>query len=572
MDDLILWFITMPNFDFGVKVIYFAFIVILMASIRDLAFVFLIYPFLIGKSHFSYAQDVKLGEGLMLDIHFNNDVLDVSGNSFNIELQDSFFGMDRFGNCEFALGFDSFLQLAKINKDSFQGLNDFTVSIWVKGENNNTGTFMSVANTSRDNEFNLNIATNGSVTSNIRNLANVQGIRIDGNTRITNGEWHHVVITRNGTSGEAKIYIDKKLDGTKTMPLGVIEVSNGGFVLGNDQDCVGGCYTNNQQFIGLLDDLRIYNRIVNSEEIDALFDYFDGQMNNTPLGSFRELEVCEDRVLLSIERDFDNFSWNTGSNSSTLEVSLSGRYIVNGMIKDCAYADTTDVVLKTLPSIGITASSSDLACEPSIILEASEGFDDYIWPDGSNGRVYSVNTSGVYFVKGISDCGEAISNQIEIFSTDIKVLEITSSSETIVCNEAVMLQASDGFKDYLWSTGEISSTIEVNAPGVYEVSVINQCGDELRKEIAITEDSNTDFFIPNTFTPNGDGKNDTFEIDYRLLGAQLIVVNRWGAKVFESANYQNEWDGEKLSDGSYYYLLSSPCLKKPIKAWVKILR
>lgn len=63
--------------------------------------------------------------------------------------------------------------------------------------------------------------------------------------------------------------------------------------------------------------------------------------------------------------------------------------------------------------------------------------------------------------------------------------------------------------------------------------------------------------IPNLFTPNGDGTNDTFEIRGLDLFAQndLVIVNRWGNEVFKATGYQNNWTGEGLNEGTYYYVL-----------------
>jgi gliding motility-associated-like protein len=66
-----------------------------------------------------------------------------------------------------------------------------------------------------------------------------------------------------------------------------------------------------------------------------------------------------------------------------------------------------------------------------------------------------------------------------------------------------------------------------------------------------------DLIIPNLFTPNGDGNNDTFEIrglDF-FDENDLVIVNRWGNEVYKSNNYQNEWTGEGLNEGTYYYVL-----------------
>jgi len=64
--------------------------------------------------------------------------------------------------------------------------------------------------------------------------------------------------------------------------------------------------------------------------------------------------------------------------------------------------------------------------------------------------------------------------------------------------------------------------------------------------------------IPNIFTPNGDGKNDVFEIKglESYPGSQLIIFNRWGNEVYRADNYLNNWNGSGLAEGTYYYILN----------------
>ena len=67
--------------------------------------------------------------------------------------------------------------------------------------------------------------------------------------------------------------------------------------------------------------------------------------------------------------------------------------------------------------------------------------------------------------------------------------------------------------------------------------------------------------IYNGFSPNGDGVNDTFKIDglEAYESHKLMVFNRWGNKVMESENYNNDWDGwwdeKRLPFGTYFYVL-----------------
>ncbi|WP_316736794.1 Calx-beta domain-containing protein [Pedobacter aquatilis] len=77
--------------------------------------------------------------------------------------------------------------------------------------------------------------------------------------------------------------------------------------------------------------------------------------------------------------------------------------------------------------------------------------------------------------------------------------------------------------------------------------------------------------IPNLFTPNGDGENDTFEIigldQYR--DNELQIINRWGNEVFRAKGYQNNWTGEGLNEGTYYYLLR---IKNPQTNQTEVLK
>jgi gliding motility-associated-like protein len=68
-----------------------------------------------------------------------------------------------------------------------------------------------------------------------------------------------------------------------------------------------------------------------------------------------------------------------------------------------------------------------------------------------------------------------------------------------------------------------------------------------------------EFIIPNVFTPppNSPGFNDFFEIRGLPANSKLQIFNRWGMLVFESNNYQNNWDAAQVEDDTYYYILKT---------------
>lgn len=86
-------------------------------------------------------------------------------------------------------------------------------------------------------------------------------------------------------------------------------------------------------------------------------------------------------------------------------------------------------------------------------------------------------------------------------------------------------------------------------------------------------------FVPNLISPNGDGASDTFIIPCAVSfpGSSLAIFNRWGGKIFETQNYQNDWDGkymgEPLPAGTYFYQLTlKDAVKTHLSGYVVIIR
>jgi len=79
--------------------------------------------------------------------------------------------------------------------------------------------------------------------------------------------------------------------------------------------------------------------------------------------------------------------------------------------------------------------------------------------------------------------------------------------------------------------------------------------------------------IPNVFTPNGDGVNETFEVKGIFPGKwQLVVINRFGKEVYRNTGYSNNWNGNELPAGVYYYHLQDRDTKRRYRGWVQIIR
>src|SRR5690606_26860544 len=111
--------------------------------------------------------------------------------------------------------------------------------------------------------------------------------------------------------------------------------------------------------------------------------------------------------------------------------------------------------------------------------------------------------------------------------------------------------------NYLWSTGETTHSIETEEAGIYRISVSNPHGCQGTDEIEVI-DCGIRVYIPNAFTPNGDGINDEFKVYIEGVNKfWLAIYDRWGNEVFFSENPNQGWNGTHLNQaanaGTYTY-------------------
>ena len=111
--------------------------------------------------------------------------------------------------------------------------------------------------------------------------------------------------------------------------------------------------------------------------------------------------------------------------------------------------------------------------------------------------------------------------------------------------EGVVWRLSDGTVIESWET-----THEFAADGQYAITGTLQrdkCQEQVSFELDILE-----LNIPNVLTRNNDGFNDVLKIT-SARPVSLTVFTRWGTKVYEAAEYQNDWSGSGLPAGIYFY-------------------
>ena len=89
------------------------------------------------------------------------------------------------------------------------------------------------------------------------------------NSAMEDNQWHHIVVTRSGTT--ASLYVDGTLiSPSLTVSASPLDVDSGGFMVGQDQDTLGGGFATGNSLAGEVDELRVYDRVLTSSEVSTL--------------------------------------------------------------------------------------------------------------------------------------------------------------------------------------------------------------------------------------------------------------------------------------------------------------
>ncbi len=125
---------------------------------------------------------------------------------------------------------------------------------------------------------------------------------------------------------------------------------------------------------------------------------------------------------------------------------------------------------------------------------------------------------------------------------------INLGPDTTMCNGySINLDAAQNNATYLWQDHSINSAYTVMHAGMYWVTVetYKHCSASDTVIISYTGCETPEIFIPNSFTPNGDGINDVFNIKTiaQFSKFNMFIYNRWGQLVFETDDAAEGWDG-----------------------------
>lgn len=309
--------------------------------------------------------------------------------------------------------------------------------------------------------------------------------------------------------------------------------------------------------------------------------------------------ICEGETLSLSASAADMYIW-TGPNGFSAvgqQITInnatpanSGIYHVDMARNGCTNSGSVNVVVN--PKVNATAGSNVTICQGDATRLQATGGTSYVWSPAtglSNPNVATPfanpSTTTNYTVTVTNSRGCSATASVKVTVLEPPVVNADKDKE-IIQGQSVMLNGKingSGYS-YYWSpttylsnpasltpvatpTDDITYTLyaTTGTPCNYEVS--DKVFIRVYKKVT----------VPNTFTPNGDGVNDNWDIEALITYPESLtqVFNRYGQMVYQSNGYSKPWDGRQngkpVPEGTYYYRID---LKngQVLSGWVAILR
>jgi gliding motility-associated-like protein len=264
---------------------------------------------------------------------------------------------------------------------------------------------------------------------------------------------------------------------------------------------------------------------------------------------------CEDEFINLSAGWPDNYSflWSNGQLSPSISVNTPGTYWVQVTSPGgCTSEDEIDLTMFTYPIVDLGIDQS--FCEGEVVLlDAGNSGLNFLWNTEETTQEVSVTSSNIYTVT--VDNGYCFTtDDISIIFTPLPQNEIPE--DIVFCFGIppyfVSLDAGNAGSTFLWDDGSTNPLLDISSPGLHSVEVTTPFGCVDVFYTNISESCDGSIYIPNSFTPNGDGINDVFFVyGENIERFNIAIYNRWGELIFTSIDPSVPWLGERR-DGDQY--------------------
>ncbi|MEO8589637.1 MAG: T9SS type B sorting domain-containing protein [Flavobacteriales bacterium] len=265
-----------------------------------------------------------------------------------------------------------------------------------------------------------------------------------------------------------------------------------------------------------------------------------------PTDALTNVTQCVDQLpTLNAGNTGCTYLWNTGATTQTIIANTSNTYsVIVTNLAGCS--GTFDAVVNLVQPPVVSLGLDTVLCEGETLeVDAGNPGASYHWSTGVTTQTTFISQSGTVSV--------TVNNGYCQRTDDITV-QFNPSPARMAANQFyaclddepryVILDAGNPGSRYGWSTGETSQVILAGAYGWYIVEVTNQYDCASRDSANVIEFCPSAIWMPNTFTPDGDGINDIFiPVGKNIATMHLLIFDRWGEMLFESDDPTVGWDG-----------------------------
>jgi len=431
---------------------------------------------LLMSSLFAVAQ-VNLNLGLVLYLPFNGNTLDASGNGNNATNFGATLTADQWGNPNSAYLFNgtsnymevansASLQLssitlcARVKPYSFYSGLCYNNSIFDRGNGGfNPGSFSLIYTPSLNQNFNTYCIIPDSLHENYRINVNSAANNslfcitpINAIPYINTNQWDCVIGIFDSVNSTGSIYVNGVFRYSYSYNQGVGGNNNNTYI-GGTTNTTYPYYVN-----GVLDELRIYNRALNLQEIDSLCNLNQSAANLNINAS--STTVCLGQPITLTATGLISYNWSGGiSNGVPFTPNSTATYIVTGQAANGnTYSDSIVVIVNPLPTVSCSSiPSNGILCAGQALVLSGQGASTYTWSNGViNNTSFSPINSNVYTVTGTDANGCSATSTINITINPKPAVTAIANPATVCIGKPTQLTAT-GASTYTWSGGVSNS-------------------------------------------------------------------------------------------------------------------
>jgi gliding motility-associated-like protein len=258
-----------------------------------------------------------------------------------------------------------------------------------------------------------------------------------------------------------------------------------------------------------------------------------------------DLIVCEgESVTLAPQTSGSGlgYNWSNGASSPQVTVNQAGTYWVEvtELSSGCSGRDSVNLAVLPFPE---PVLEDTLLCDQDSLVLNPGMYGTYLWSDSSTAPTLTVQTPGGYNVTVTTgNCSDSTGARV-VFGNS-PATDLGPDLDLCLEDRRTLFLTAESGNTVLWSNGSTDWSMDFPETGDYWAEITNECG-TTRDSIRVTfAQEFIEPFIPNVFTPNGDGISDCFRIENPDVQSYFMqIFDRWGRLMYETQNINDCWNG-----------------------------